>query len=76
MHAESLGSSLSLVQCSALFYFSAGIIPGDLITEIDGKLVKSSADVYKALEGDNAELSITVQRTNGYHIVKIKPISQ
>ena len=43
-------------------FLSGGLIPGDIITHINGKEVKQSADLYDALSEKGKSLSMTIHR--------------
>lgn len=50
-----------------------GLYPGDIITSINGKEVKNSADVYELLSAKERELNITIYRGVERMTVKVTP---
>ncbi|KFB38864.1 AGAP000240-PA-like protein [Anopheles sinensis] len=50
-----------------------GLQPGDIITHINGKEVKTSADVYDVLKGTTKSLAISIHRGQQLTTVKVDP---
>lgn len=55
------------------FLCSGGLSPGDIITHINGKEVRNSADIYDVLGEKGTALKMTVFRGNSKIIVSITP---
>jgi HtrA serine peptidase 2 len=47
---------------SPYFDFSGGLLPGDIVTHINGKDVKNSSDVYDVLTDKGKTLNMIVYR--------------
>lgn len=52
--------------------YRGGLIPGDIVTEINGEPVKSSNAVYQALE-KHSVLNMRIYRGNAYLEVVVYP---
>ena len=54
-------------------FFSGGLRPGDVITQINGNEIASSSDIYRLVE-EQSELKVTVKR--GSDTVKLTVIAE
>ena len=54
------------------FLCRGGVQPGDVISQINGKVVTTATDVYRAVE-ENQELNITVLRGKKTLVLKVLP---
>ena len=50
-----------------------GMLPGDIITHINGTPIHGSSDVYKILESNIPELYLNVLRKGRFIQIKIQP---
>lgn len=55
------------------YLYSGGLSPGDIITHINGKEVKNSADIYDVLGEKGKTLTMTVFRGNKQITVTVMP---
>jgi HtrA serine peptidase 2 len=55
------------------FSFSGGLLPGDIVTHINGKDVKNSSDVYDVLTEKGKTLNMTVYRGPEKMLVLVTP---
>ncbi len=75
-----IASQLGLTTSEGVFVFSvtpgsaaeeAGLVPGDVITEFDGKQLESVEDLYAALRGKSPGDSVSMQVTRGSEQIEL-----
>lgn len=54
-------------------HFSGGLMPGDIVTHINRKQIKSSSDVYDALSESVKSLNLTILRGDKQLNITIEP---
>uniref|UniRef100_A0A1L8DTK2 Serine protease HTRA2, mitochondrial n=1 Tax=Nyssomyia neivai TaxID=330878 RepID=A0A1L8DTK2_9DIPT len=52
---------------------TGGLNPGDIVTEINGKPVKTSTDIYDALKDAGKDISIVIYRGLEKHHITVRP---
>uniref|UniRef100_A0A1B0CSJ1 Serine protease HTRA2, mitochondrial n=1 Tax=Lutzomyia longipalpis TaxID=7200 RepID=A0A1B0CSJ1_LUTLO len=52
---------------------TGGLNPGDIVTEINGKPVKSSSDVYEALKDAGKDITLVIYRGLEKHQITVRP---
>ncbi|XP_013869376.1 serine protease HTRA2, mitochondrial [Austrofundulus limnaeus] len=51
----------------------AGVLPGDVVVEINGVKVKTSEEIYKAIRSSSSSISLLVQRANELLQLRVIP---
>lgn len=54
---------LSYLSSEKLWFFSAGLQPGDIVTEVNGQKIEGASSIYKILEtADSLKMTVFRQR--------------